>query len=210
MDDVELSLGCRCVFLPLPFFPIVIRLSKYASCLILSCHRLLLAYFVQFQSIRNSVVHEYGEMSVGESVASSAVKTCIDIGAKLIVIMSEGGKMAQYVAKFRPGVAAMMVTPNLIAARQASGLLLGMHTIQVDSLEKSEEIIEEVFYELVQANMMNLGDKVIFIAGRASSFKERLMILEVTAGQSYGRFVKGGGLFFNRGLLLRFGTYDGN
>jgi pyruvate kinase len=42
-------------------------------------------------------------LTVGESIASSAVKTSIDIGAKLIIVMSETGKMARYVAKFRPG-----------------------------------------------------------------------------------------------------------
>ena len=76
-------------------------------------------------------------------MASSAVKTAIDIQAKLILIMSEHGKMASYVSKFRPGVGALMLTPNLTVARQASGLMLGMHTIQVDSLEKWEELIEE-------------------------------------------------------------------
>ena len=167
-------------------------------------------YNILFQSIRNSVVSEFGTMSVGESVASSAVKTAIDIGAKLIVIMSDGGKMAQYVSKFRPGVSALMITPNLTAARQASGLFLGMHTIQVDSLEKSDEIVDEVFYELLMSKMVNVGDKVIFIAGRASSFGERIMILNVDERcKPHGRFVKGGGVFFNRGLMLRFGTFQG-
>ena len=58
-------------------------------------------YNVLFQSVRNSIVKTYGGLSVGESVASSAVKTSIDMGARLIVILSESGKMANYVAKFR-------------------------------------------------------------------------------------------------------------
>jgi len=58
-------------------------------------------YNVLYQSIRNSILHTYGSMSAGESIASSAVKTSIDVGAKLIVIMSDTGKMANYVAKFR-------------------------------------------------------------------------------------------------------------
>lgn len=58
-------------------------------------------YNVLFQSVKNSIVNTYGGLSVGESVASSAVKTSIDMGAKLIVILSDTGKMANYVAKFR-------------------------------------------------------------------------------------------------------------
>lgn len=108
----------------------------------------------QFQSIRNSIVKESHNLSAGESLASSAVKTAIDIKAKLIVIMSGSGKMAGYVSKFRPGVGALMLTPHLTVARQASGLMLGMHTLQVDSLEKWEELIEETCYALLKSSMM--------------------------------------------------------
>jgi pyruvate kinase len=146
-------------------------------------------------------------MSAGESLASGAVKTAIDIQAKLIVVMSQSGKMASYVSKYRPGVSAMMLTTDLTVARQSSGLLLGMHTIQVDSLEKWEELIEEVNYELLNSGMMEEGDKIVVIAGRMAGMQERLIISEVGKGKSHGHFVKGGGGFFNRGLLLRFGTY---
>jgi len=100
-----------------------------------------------------------------------------------------------------------MLSPNLVACRQASGLLLGMHTIQVDSLDRGDELIEETMYELLSSNMMEKGEPFIVVSGRAGSFKERLLISYVGEGKSHGRFVKGGGYFFNRGLLLSFGTY---
>merc|ERR1739841_300937 len=53
-------------------------------------------YNFLYQAIRNSVVIEKGPLSTGESVASSAVSTVIDIDAKLIVILSDTGKMAGY------------------------------------------------------------------------------------------------------------------
>jgi pyruvate kinase len=137
-------------------------------------------------------------------VASSAVKTAIDIDAKLIVVLSDHGKMARYVSKFRPGVSVLMVTPNLKAARQASGLLYGMHTIEVDSLANAKELIEEVTYELVEGKMMNIGDSIIIIGGTMSGMKEELRVHILDEGKSHGHFVKGGGLFFNRGLLLSF------
>lgn len=140
-------------------------------------------------------------------MASSAVKTAIDIQAKLIVIMSKNGKMANYVSKFRPGVGALMLTPNLTAARQFSGLMLGMHTIQVDSLENWEELVEETCHELLHSSMMQKGDKIVIISGKMGGMRERLIITELQDGKSHGHFVKGGGLFFNRGLLLSYGTY---
>ena len=49
-------------------------------------------------------------------------------------------------AKFRPRVSSIVLTPSLVVARQTQGLLLGMHSILVDSLDKSDEIIQEVRY----------------------------------------------------------------
>lgn len=147
-------------------------------------------------------------------MASGAVKTAIDLDAKVIVVFSSSGRMASYIAKFRPRVSCLMLTPDLVAARQASGLLLGTHTVQVDSLEETEELIEEVNYELVQSGDVEPGDTIVIVAGRKAGMREQLRIVEVTEGKSYGHFVKdaveidGGeeGLHFSRDMLLKFGT----
>jgi pyruvate kinase len=166
-------------------------------------------YNVLYQAIRNSMVAERGQLSAGESVASSAVSAVIEVEAKLIVILSDTGKMAGYVSKFRPNVSSLVLTPVATVARQTSGLMLGMHSVLVDSLEKANELIEETMYELSQSGMMNKGDKIIFMAGRAASIKERLTITSLNEGKAHGRFVKEGDVFFNRGMILSYGTYDG-
>ena len=167
---------------------------------------LTLSLALQFRTIINSIMADFGSLSMGESMASSAVKTAIDVDAKLIVVLSDSGKMANYVARFRPGVPALMVSSNLVACRQASGLMLGMHTILVDSLNDSENLLEEVVYELVQSKTMHTGDKMVVVAGRMTGMKEQLRVIELDEGKSHGRFVKGGGLFFNRGMMLSFSS----
>jgi pyruvate kinase len=160
-------------------------------------------------SIRNSVLNAYGRLSVGESIASSAVKTSIDIHAKLIIVLSETGKMANYVAKFRPGIPVLCLTPNPTAARQASGLLFGLHTIMVDSLDNSEELIDEICFELTSTSMLKDGDEIIVIAGRmAATMKEQLQVVKLGGGnQSHGRIItRSESFFFNRDLLLHFST----
>ena len=65
-------------------------------------------------------------------------------------------------------------------------------------------------YELTKSKMMNKGDKIVFIAGRAASMKERLMITSLDEGKSYGHIIKDSdGMFFDSGMILSFGTYDG-
>ena len=56
-----------------------------------------------YQAVRNSSLAQYKTLSTSESIASSAVKTTIDCGAKAIVVCSESGTTATQVAKFRPG-----------------------------------------------------------------------------------------------------------
>merc|ERR1712194_352457 len=56
-----------------------------------------------YSAIRNSSLQKFGSLSTSESIASSAVKTAIDIGAKAIVVCSESGATAQQIAKFRAG-----------------------------------------------------------------------------------------------------------
>ena len=85
--------------------------------------------------------------------------------AKVIVVMSATGRMASYIAKFRPCTLCLMLTPDLVAARQASALLLGTHTVQVDSLEATEELIDEVNYELVESGEAEPGDSIVVVAG---------------------------------------------
>jgi pyruvate kinase len=148
----------------------------------------------------------YGAMSMGESIASSGVKTAVDIDARLILVLSDSGKMANYAAKFRPGVPVLMVSPNLTACRQASGLVMGMHTILVDSLADTENLISEINYELVQSKTLQVGDKMVIIAGRMAAMKEQLRVVAINEGKSYNRMVEGGGLFFNRGMILSFSS----
>jgi pyruvate kinase len=163
-------------------------------------------YNLMYHAVRNSIVKIAGSLTHGESLASSAVKTAIDVEAKLILVMSETGKMANYVAKFRPGVPIMCLIPNLTSARQASGLLQGVHTILVDSLSKPEELLDEVNFELVKSGMLKVGDLVVFIGGRMSGLNEQLRINGVTEGKSHGHFVMNSDEFFyNPKLILSYG-----
>lgn len=134
------------------------------------------------------------------------MKTAIEVKAKLICVLSDSGKMASYVSKFRPNVSVLCVTPDLVAARQASGLLLGMHTIWVDSIAESDEIIEEVSYELTESGMVKMGDKMIVLAGRMAGMKEQMKVVELSKGFPHGHIKEGGGFYFNRKLLLNYST----
>merc|ERR1712060_799207 len=78
-----------------------------------------------YQAIRNSTLKRYCHINTSESIASSAVKTAIDVNAKAIIVMSESGNTARQVAKFRPGMPIKVVTTSAQVARQCFGTLKG-------------------------------------------------------------------------------------
>lgn len=122
-------------------------------------------YNALYTAICSSVLHRYGSLSSGESLASSAVKTCIDTNASLIVVLSESGQTARYVAKFRPGRAVVCLTPNATVARQVAGLLKGCHAYIVDSLSDDVELAHAVGMEAVKAGICEEGDKMVVVSG---------------------------------------------
>lgn len=122
-------------------------------------------YNALFQTVRNSVLAEHGHLASGESLASSAVKTSIDIDAKLIVVLSETGTTARYCAKFRPGCIIICLTPNATVARQSSGFLQGVHGLLVDSLGDSAGLARDVSIEAIKAGLAKDGDLMVVVAG---------------------------------------------
>jgi pyruvate kinase len=78
-----------------------------------------------YQAVRNSTLARYGILSTSESIASSAVKTAIDVNAKVLIVCSESGTTATQVAKFRPGRPIIVLTLSDRVARQCCGVLRG-------------------------------------------------------------------------------------
>jgi pyruvate kinase len=122
-------------------------------------------YNALFQAIRNSIVARH-RLSAGESLTSSAVKTAIDVNAKIIVVLSETGRTANQVAKFRSGRIVVCLTPNETVARQCSGLLKGVHSYTVDSLEDTNALIDLVSTEAVRYKVAKPGDKMVVVCGK--------------------------------------------
>jgi pyruvate kinase len=124
-------------------------------------------YNALFQTVRNSTLVEYGGLTTAESLASSAVKTAIDVNAALIVVLSETGTTARYVAKFRPAGHVICLTPDSTVARQSSGVLQGCHSFLVDTLADSHSLAVEVSIEAIKASVAKEGDLMVVVAGKS-------------------------------------------
>lgn len=98
-------------------------------------------YSQLFGALRESTLAEVGVMSIPEAIASSAVKTQIDMGAKVIVVCSETGNSARLVAKYRPGCPILCLTATESVARQVNGLNRGVQSVVMGSMIGTESIL---------------------------------------------------------------------
>ena len=118
-----------------------------------------------YQAVRNSTLNRYGHLSTSESIASSAVKTAIDVNAKAIIVMSETGNTARQVAKFRPGMPVKVITTSEQVARQCYGTLKGCTALTVNHMDKEEAATNAVIDELKASGKANAGDPVVIVHG---------------------------------------------
>ena len=125
-------------------------------------------YNALFQSIRNSTVMAStdGLLPPSESLASSAVKTAIDVDAKLIVVVSVSGNMGRLLAKFRPGRFVIVLTANASVARQCSGVLHGVRAYVLDSLERMDMMVRQVVDEALRVKLVQPGDLMVGVWGK--------------------------------------------
>jgi len=100
-----------------------------------------------------------------ESIASSAVKTSFDIQAKLILVMTESGKTARLVSKYRPEAQILVLTQSPKTAAQVP-LSRGCHPFLTNQYVKDPEgaIVNAVAYAK-DCLMVKSGDSAVIVNG---------------------------------------------
>lgn len=137
-----------------------------------------------FQAVRNSV-SESGSTSAGQSLASSAVKTAIDVKASIILVISESGTSAREVAQFRPDSFIVCLTACETVARQSTGVLKGVHAYVVDSLDDTNALVNTVMHYAVESGVSKVGDKMVVICGQSkgSGSNNLIKIEDIISGK---------------------------
>jgi len=124
-----------------------------------------LNYKSLFQAVRNSTLKEFGKLSISESIASSSVKTAIDIKAKAIIVCSESGSTARQIAKFRPGMPIIVLTTQETTARQCNGMLRGVQTKIVDNIHDLDTRVSDTVEAFKAEGVAKNGDPIVVVHG---------------------------------------------
>lgn len=151
-----------------------------------------------FLALRSSVLRRFGGLSATESLASSAVKTAIDVNTKMIVVLTESGRMARFVAKFLPGRPIVCLTPSEVVARRAGGIYKGVHAYVVDSLEEDVFLAQETAREATRVGVVKSGDLFVVVSdnlyGKPANNQVRVEVVpnsndSMSAGQRLRRAI---------------------
>lgn len=104
---------------------------------------------------------------VSYATCMNGTKLAIDIGAKLIVTMTQSGFTAQHVAKHRPYIPIVAVTPDEKVRRQLS-LVWGVNEIIVNNINLTHHQVKKL---LIKHGLVKKGDKVVVISNASTEEK---------------------------------------
>ncbi len=102
--------------------------------------------------------------NVVDSVSSSVVHNAEDVGASLIVALSESGFTPRMIARYKPQQPIIVLTPNMETVRQ-SQLVYGCYPILMKSFTGSTQLINTIGPKLIAEGVANKKDRIVVSAG---------------------------------------------
>lgn len=104
---------------------------------------------------------------VSYATCMNGTKLAIDIGAKLIVAMTQSGFTAQHIAKHRPYIPIVAITPDE-KVRQQLALVWGINHSIVHNISIKHQDVKKL---LLKHGLAKRGDKVVIICNASSEEK---------------------------------------
>lgn len=104
------------------------------------------------------------EPSPQHVVSAAAADVADAIGAKTIVAFTSNGTTATRIARKRPEVQVISLTPNLGVARRLA-LLWGAHSVRSEDVTSYSEMVEKAVAHAAGEGFAKTGDQIVVIAG---------------------------------------------
>ncbi|MEQ1500188.1 MAG: pyruvate kinase, partial [Parcubacteria group bacterium] len=105
-----------------------------------------------------------GGTKTADSITSSVVKTAHDVGAKVIVALTDSGFTARMISRHRSNSHILALTPNERTANKLN-LVFGCKTSVVPRYKTLEDVFKIVKERCVTLKLAKKGDEVVIVAG---------------------------------------------
>jgi pyruvate kinase len=116
--------------------------------------------------------------SPSEAIARATVEIAIELGASAIITCTESGYTAQLVARYRPCVPVLAVTPDAAVYRQMA-LVWGVTPLLVPEYASTDEMIESTTRAAREAGLVKPGERVVITAGIPAGGEGQTNMLKV-------------------------------
>ena len=102
--------------------------------------------------------------TTADALAEAAKTIAETASATAIVCYTTSGSTARRIARERPSVPILVLTPSTVTARRL-GLLWGTHAVHTRDVESFEEMVAKAKRMVMRHNIARAGDRVIVLAG---------------------------------------------
>jgi pyruvate kinase len=102
--------------------------------------------------------------TTADALAEAAKNIAATVSATAIICFTSSGSTARRIARERPPVPIMVLTPRLETARR-SGLLWGTHAVHTRDVDSFEEMVAKAKRMALRHHIAGAGDRVIICAG---------------------------------------------
>lgn len=104
------------------------------------------------------------EGSITNAISKSTVNAAMELDAKAIVTVTESGRTAYMISRYRPFCPVIACTPKEQTYRQLS-LSWGVIPLLIEEKEGLDELFEEAIRAVEEASMAGSGDVIVLTAG---------------------------------------------
>ena len=102
--------------------------------------------------------------TTADALAEAAKNIATTVGVAAIICFTSSGSTARRVARERPSVPLMVLTPRLDTARRI-GLLWGAYAVHTRDVESFEDMVAKAKRMALRHKLAKAGDRIIVIAG---------------------------------------------
>jgi pyruvate kinase len=102
--------------------------------------------------------------TTADALSEAAKTIAATIGASAIICFTTSGSTARRIARERPSVPVLVLTPRLETARRL-GLLWGVHAVHTRDVDSFEEMVAKSKRMALRHHLAEAGDSVIITAG---------------------------------------------
>ena len=102
--------------------------------------------------------------TTADALAEAAKNIATTVGVAAIICYTSSGSTARRIARERPSVPLLVLTPSMATARRL-GLLWGAHAVHTRDVESFEEMVAKAKRMALRHGIAHAGDRVIVLAG---------------------------------------------